>query len=188
MMGPRGAQVVVRRADVGDAEAIARTFETPKAIAGTLQLPYPSVDVWRKRLAEAAADDYVLVAVARGKIIGHAGLHAASRSPRRRHAATLGMVVRDDWHRRGVGSVLLDALLDLADNWLGYTRVELTVYTDNAAALALYRRFGFAVEGTHRGYALRDGRYVDAYAMARLRAPRAIAAAKPARTRRKRSA
>ena len=54
-------------------------------------------------------------------------------------------------------------------------RLELTVYTDNAAALRLYRKFGFDIEGTHRGFALRDGVFVDAYAMARLHpAPPAI--------------
>jgi len=44
----------------------------------------------------------------------------------------------------------------------------LTVYTDNAAAIALYRKFGFELEGTHRAYGLRDGRYADVHAMARL--------------------
>ncbi len=56
----------------------------------------------------------------------------------------------------------------MADNWLNYTRLELTVYTDNAAALALYRKFGFEIEGTLKAYAFRDGRYIDAYTMARL--------------------
>jgi L-phenylalanine/L-methionine N-acetyltransferase len=46
-------------------------------------------------------------------------------------------------------------------------RLELTVYTDNAAAVALYRKQGFVIEGTHRGFALRDGVYIDAHAMAR---------------------
>jgi putative acetyltransferase len=45
--------------------------------------------------------------------------------------------------------------------------IELHVYTDNAAAIALYRKFGFEHEGTHRAYALRDGRCRHA-AMARL--------------------
>jgi putative acetyltransferase len=43
------------------------------------------------------------------------------------------------------------------------------VFTDNAQALALYRRRGFVVEGTHRAYAFRDGCYADAHSMARLR-------------------
>ena len=80
----------------------------------------------------------------------------------------LGIMVEKAWHGRGVGSQLMAALLDAADRWLGCLRIELTVYTDNAAAIALYRKFGFETEGRHRGYALRDGRYVDAFAMARL--------------------
>jgi putative acetyltransferase len=60
-------------------------------------------------------------------------------------------------------------VLDLADNWLNLTRIELSVYTDNAAGLALYKKFGFEIEGTHRRYAFRGGRYVDAYSMARVR-------------------
>ena len=34
--------------------------------------------------------------------------------------------------------------------------------------MALYRKFDFAIEGMCRAYAFRDGRYVDAYLMARL--------------------
>jgi putative acetyltransferase len=76
--------------------------------------------------------------------------------------------VRDDWQGRGVGTKLMEALIDLADNWLGALRVELTVYTENERALKLYRRFGFEIEGTYRGYSLRAGAYTDTYAMARL--------------------
>jgi putative acetyltransferase len=43
------------------------------------------------------------------------------------------------------------------------------VYTDNGAGVALYKKFGFEVEGTHRRYAFRNGAYVDAYSMARLK-------------------
>jgi putative acetyltransferase len=90
---------------------------------------------------------------------------------RQLHVATLGLGVHDAWTGRGIGTALLTALIDSADNWLGIWRLQLVVYVDNAPALRLYRRFGFEVEGTHRAYALRDGQYVDAYAMARIRAP-----------------
>ena len=122
---------------------------------------------WRKWLADGAPDDFVLVAEVAGKVVGNLGLHAASKSPRRRHAGALGMSVRDDWQGRGVGTALMAAAIDLADNWLNYTRLELTVYTDNAAALALYRKFGFEIEGTLQNYAFRGGRFIDAYTMAR---------------------
>jgi putative acetyltransferase len=163
-----GHPIVIRRAEPADAEAIHETFLGPQAIAGTLQLPYPSVEMWRKRLVEVPADDYVLVATIAGDVVGNLGLHAASKSPRRRHAGNLGMSVRDDRQGFGVGTALLRAAIELADGWLNYQRLELLVYTDNLAALHLYRKFGFAIEGTCRAYAFRDGSYVDAYQMARL--------------------
>ena len=164
----RRPAITIRRAAVDDAEAIQATFATPKAMAGTLQLPFPSLEKWRKWLTDVSADDHVLVAEVRGEVVGNLGLHVASKSPRRRHAGALGMSVRDDWQGRGVGTALLAAAVDLADNWLNYTRLELTVYTDNAVALALYRKFGFEIEGTLKSYAFRGGRFVDAYAMARI--------------------
>jgi putative acetyltransferase len=50
------------------------------------------------------------------------------------------------------------------------SRIELTVFTDNERAIALYRKHGFEIEGTHRAYALRAGVYSDTYSMARIRA------------------
>jgi putative acetyltransferase len=61
------------------------------------------------------------------------------------------------------------ALIDLADNWLGLHRIELTVYVDNAPAIHLYEKIGFVIEGTARDFALRGGVYVDVHTMARLR-------------------
>jgi putative acetyltransferase len=79
-----------------------------------------------------------------------------------------------------VGTALMQALVDYADRWAHVLRLELTVYVDNARAIALYRKFGFEVEGTHRAYALRDGAYVDALFMARLHPnPPTLPAAQP---------
>lgn len=137
----------------------------------TLTMPYADPALWRARLAQAAAAESAnlhLLALVDGEVVGSAGLHAEGWSARRRHAVGLGIVVAAAWHGRGVGTALLAALCDYADHWAGVLRIELTVYEDNARAIALYRRFGFLLEGTHRAYALRDGVYVDALAMARL--------------------
>ena len=64
---------------------------------------------------------------------------------------------------------MLAALIDAADNWLNLRRLELTVYVDNEAAIALYKKFGFIIEGRLRQDAFRAGEFVDSYAMARLR-------------------
>jgi L-phenylalanine/L-methionine N-acetyltransferase len=162
-------EITVRRAEPGDFEGIWRNFSDASAYSGTLQLPHPSRESWRKRLAEPVDGHYVFVACSGDEIVGNAGLHPASTSPRRAHAMTLGMSVPAAWQGKGVGTALLATMTGLADGWLNVWRLELTVYADNERAIALYRKFGFEAEGTHRAYALRDGRYVDALAMARLR-------------------
>jgi len=165
------ADIQIRRVRTTDAEGMARLMGDPDTLGNLLQLPYPSIEAWRTRLAEwdqPGRTDLLLVAEVDGGLVGNAGLNPVGNALRRRHAMGLGITVAKEWQGRGVGSQLMVALLDVADRWLGCLRIELTVYTDNAAAIALYRKFGFAGEGTHRASALRDGRYVDALAMARL--------------------
>ena len=161
-------EITIRHAEPDDYEALHRIYTAPRVIEGTLQLPLQSAESRRKRLTEPPEGLYQLVAAVADDVVGDLGLHTTTR-PRRRHVGEIGMGVRDDWQGKGVGSALLAAALDLADNWLNLARVELTVYIDNAAALALYRKFGFMIEGTHRDYAFRDGGFVDAYCMARLK-------------------
>jgi putative acetyltransferase len=165
------SQPLIRRARVSDAEAFASLMGDPQVLSGLLQLPYPSIEAWRVRLAEGDSPgrgDLMLVAERDGQVVGNAGLHPAGTALRRRHAMGLGMAVAPAHQRTGVGSALMRALLDAADNWLGVLRIELTAYVDNDGAIALYRKFGFEVEGTHRAFALRAGKYVDVLAMARL--------------------
>jgi putative acetyltransferase len=161
--------IEIRRIEPDDYSALREICAQPKVVWGTLQVPFPSLEIWKQRLAAQRDNFYGLVACVDGKVVGSASLAASASSPRRRHAAEIGMSVHDAWQGRGIGSALLEAIVGLADGWLNLTRIELTVYTDNAAAIRLYERFGFAVEGTLRRYAFRDGEFVDAYVMARLR-------------------
>jgi putative acetyltransferase len=161
--------VTVRHSEPEDYRALHRIFSGPRTIAGTLQLPLPQAEMWRERLAEPPEGLYSLVACVEGEVVGSLGLETSPTRWRMRHVGSIGMAVCDDWQGKGVGRALMEASLDLADNWLNLTRIELRVYVDNAAGIALYEKFGFEVEGTHRRLALRDGEYVDAYSMARLK-------------------
>lgn len=162
--------ITIRRTEPGDYEAVRRIYECPGVIRGTLQLPFPSAEFWRRRLAEPPEGLYSLVAcVENDEIVGQLALNTFPTRPRRRHVGEIGMAVRDDWQGKGAGTALLQAAVDLADNWLNLARLELTVFTDNRPAIRLYEKFGFTIEGTLVNFAFRDGQYADTYMMARLR-------------------
>jgi len=171
--------ITIRRTEPGDCEALRQVFAQPKVILGTLQLQLPSLEQWRKRLAEPAEGLFSLVACVEDEVVGGLDLHTFPHHPRRRHAGQIGMAVRDDWQGKGVGTALMKAAIDLADKWLNLTRLELEVYVDNAAAIGLYEKLGFGIEGTMVDFAFRDGRYVDSHMMARRRPDAAARSAGP---------
>ncbi len=163
------AEIIVRRLEPSDYEAVYKIYCGPLAVRGTLQLPLPSAESWKKRLAEPPEGLYQLAACAAGEVVGQLGLQTFPSRPRRKHAAKIGMAVRDDWQGKGVGSALMQAAVDLAEKWLNISRLELEVFVDNETAIGLYKKFGFVIEGTLVGYAYRDGQYVDTYTMARIK-------------------
>jgi len=145
-----------------------KCYTAPLAARNTLQIPYRSLESVREQLTKSGAGDHLLVAEIEGEVVGVIGLHTSSR-PRVNHKAEVGMMVHDDWQGKGVGAALMRAVIELADKWLNLTRIELSVFTDNESAIALYRKFGFEIEGTLRKYAFRDGEFVDAFAMGRIK-------------------
>jgi len=162
--------LTIRRAEPDDCDAVYEMFTATSVYSGTLQLPYPSREYWRRRLSENTDSVYHLVGIIEGRIVGMVGVVTFPNKPRRKHAGAIGISVHEDWQGKGIGKELMRAIVDLADNWLNLTRLELEVYADNAAAVRLYERFGFEVEGKLRQHALRDGQFVDAIVMGRLRA------------------
>ena len=165
------APITIRRPRPDDAAAIAATMSDPLVARGLMQLPFADASFWHKRIVElpggATHAELFIVAERAGQVVGNAGL-TPNQALRRRHAMSLGIAVSGADQRQGVGSALMAALIDWADHWAQVLRLELTVYADNARAIALYQRFGFELEGRLRGFALREGEFVDALAMARL--------------------
>ncbi len=158
--------LTIRHSEARDIEAIRALYAEPSVYANTLQLPWPSAELWQARLGAPTPNFHSLVACRADEVLGQIGIEQFA-SPRRRHVANIGMGVVERARGQGVGSALVAAAIELCEGWLGVRRIELEVYVDNAAALALYRRHGFVVEGTARGYALRAGRLVDVQLMAR---------------------
>jgi putative acetyltransferase len=160
-------KIEIRRARPQDAESFCEILGQEAVLGGTLQLPFPSVEKWRERLGAQDAN-VMLVAEIDHKVVGNAGLHPEI-GRRRMHAASIGMSVHQDWHDKKVGTALMAALVDMADNYMQLQRLELTVFADNQRAIALYKKFGFEQEGYLRCFAMRHGKLIDGLSMARLK-------------------
>lgn len=159
--------ILLRAPRLDDAEALTELFNLPGVRHGTLRQPFQSVEKTRKAMENRGPNDISIIGEWRGKIIANGGLFR--RAGRQAHIADLAISVHDDLAGKGVGSHLLGTLIDTADNWHDIRRIELNVFTDNLPAIRLYEKFGFEREGTLRNDAYRDGKYVDAHVMARLR-------------------
>ncbi|WP_435928672.1 N-acetyltransferase [Dryocola sp. BD613] len=161
-------EILVRHAEIDDARALQQIYAQPAVYRDTLQLPHPPEHAWADRIATPKPGSRNLVACMEGKVVGQLTL-TVEQTPRRSHVATFGMGVDSHYQGKGVATALLREMVDLCDNWLRIDRIELTVFVDNAPALAVYRKFGFEQEGIGKNYGLRDGKYIDAYFMARFK-------------------
>jgi L-phenylalanine/L-methionine N-acetyltransferase len=161
-------ELKIRHCQREDIEAIQKLYEQPSCYASTTELPYSTLEKWIKQYEERPDSFYSLIAEAEGAIVGEIAMQCYT-TPRRKHVATLGMAVSEKHQGNGIGSKLLCSMVELADNWLNITRIELEVFTDNHSAIALYEKFGFTLEGTAKNFAFRNGHYIDAYLMAKVK-------------------
>jgi L-phenylalanine/L-methionine N-acetyltransferase len=160
--------VVIRSAAEGDLEAIHEILTSPHVVAGSMRVPHAPLHQTRERLAPTRGI-YQLVAECDGRVVGFGELVTHPDEARMRHVGEVNMVATHaDWTGKGVGRALLEAMIDLADNWLNLARLALFVFTDNTHAVRLYERLGFAIEGTMPRMGFGAGGWMDAYLMGRL--------------------
>lgn len=106
------------------------------------------------------------VALLGDEVVGWCDIYRESH-PWAQHAGILGMGVIAAHRGRGIGKRLIEAALQAAQA-AKFHRVELEVFGNNTAAIALYERVGFIHEGRRRdAYRLPDG-YCDLLVMSRL--------------------
>jgi putative acetyltransferase len=161
--------LVVRPARPGDAEAFVELWKAVAAERRFIRTERVdrSVRYYRRRFFRRTwgDDQATLVAVHGDQVVGH--LHVAREdSPVTRHVASLGMTVASDWRGKGVGSALMAEAIRWARS-VGVEKLALSVYPDNEAALALYRKFGFQEEGRLTGHSKKSIGYRDEIVMGR---------------------
>lgn len=82
-----------------------------------------------------------LIAVAGDEVVGSLNVELS-----RFGYGEIGMAVAREWRGRGVGSALLAEAIEWAREH-GLHKLSLSVFPHNAAAIELYRKFGFVEEG-----------------------------------------
>lgn len=160
-------EILIRPVLVEDAEALWKIGRQKGVIETTMALPSTRLEQRRKTLAELGPNEHYLVAEVAGQVVGIVGLEVGSG--RLRHSGYLFIYVDRHQQGQGIGTRLLQAALDLADQWLLLRRVELTVLTENDGAKRLYERAGFVVEGCKKMSVISQGEMKDEWLMARYR-------------------
>jgi putative acetyltransferase len=113
-----------------------------------------------------ASQRFELVALIGTELVGFGGLYVLGDG--QSHSGFLALGVRDAYQGQGIGTIVMHMLVATGQIYVGLRRLQLTVFSDNAAAISLYRKFGFEIEGRHRSFARRGADFVDAFTMARL--------------------
>jgi len=155
------AEFVVRPARAGDAPAMAELMAAVAAERDGIATE-PPVDIGERTALFARSAGESVVAVGGGRIVGMLHVEVS------RHGfGDLGMLVDRGWRGRGVGSALVQAAIDWARGQ-GLHKLCLEVFAHNTAAIALYRKSGFAEEGRRvRQYRRASGEVWDSIVMGR---------------------
>ena len=154
-----GKKVILRFLKADDNKRLFRMLSSMSAEALEWSMaPYTmnNVERWISNLPTLIA----LVAEYEGEIIGWASIYKLPH-PRRKGVGDLGIFLRQDFHRVGLGTAMTERLLQLAKNEKMH-RVELAVVKENKIALRLYEKFGFQIEGVSKdAFYSQDGKYHD---------------------------
>ena len=162
------ASVTIREAAPADAEAVCRIYNQGiEDRVATLETEPRTPAERREWIAARGPRHPVLVAETDGAVTGWGSLNRFNPRPAYDHVVDLSVYVERAWRGRGVGRMVLEALVERARK-LGYHKMVLAAFPDNAAGMALYARLGFTRVGVYREQGLLDGRWVDVVVMERL--------------------
>lgn len=169
-MSARGVgEIEIREATHDDAPAIARIYNQGiEDRMATLETELRSPEERAAWLAAREARHPVLVAVDGDvAVLGWASLNRFNPRPAYDHVADFSVYVAREARGRGVGNMLLGALVERA-HALGYHKLVLAAFPHNAAGMRLYERHGFRTVGIYHEQGMLDGRWNDVVIMERL--------------------
>ncbi|MEI8329762.1 MAG: GNAT family N-acetyltransferase [Chlamydiia bacterium] len=105
------------------------------------------------------------VAEKEGSLVGHAFLEILNLQSLR-HVAQLNIVVHKGYQEKGIGTQLMERIIEWAKQSGTVEKIELNVRASNVRAIALYKKMGFFEEGCLKRRVKAGDRYIDDLVMA----------------------
>jgi L-phenylalanine/L-methionine N-acetyltransferase len=158
----------IRDASPMDSKEINNIRQMSGVMENILSYPSEPQDKVEKRIKNRTENDYWFVAEKDNKVVGLIILNRHS-NPRKSHVGHISIMVSSIYHGQGIGSKLMEHILDLSDCILGLKRLELFVFEENIKAIKLYQKYGFEIEGKLHCSALRNNVYSNELIMARIK-------------------
>ena len=161
------ADIEIRRLTADDAEPfrdirLEALAGNPEAFGSTFEAEKDKPLSW---FSERLGASHVHGAFRAAKLTGIAVLVIQQSAKMAHKGALVGMYVRPQARRLGVGRRLVEAIIDTARRHVEL--VQLTVVTGNEAALRLYGGLGFVQYGLEKKALKHGGRYYDEILMAK---------------------
>lgn len=169
----QGAKLRVRTATLEDAPALIACAKRVMAEgrfavteAEEFDLTEQQEQDWIQRHLDTPTS-LVVVAEVAGQVVGYLDFSCGQRQ-RIAHRGALAMLVVEECRSVGVGSALLQTLIDWASEQPAVEKLGLAVFANNERAIGLYRKFGFVEEGRrYREIKTGPAEYVDDLLMCR---------------------
>ena len=154
----------LRDANETDAKAI-RDIVDSVASEKWYIVPESSREDWDKTIQEIRSrKGRVMVAEVNGSTVGMAYL-VGGKFEKDRHVAFLGITILKGFRRMGIGTAMMNQLVEWAKSQAGLEKISLKVFSTNTPAINMYRKLGFEVEGTSKRQYKIEGQYIDEITM-----------------------
>ncbi|MFQ5980344.1 MAG: GNAT family N-acetyltransferase [Candidatus Heimdallarchaeota archaeon] len=162
-------KILIRPAISEDKEYVWKAFQAQDDdfFKFLIQITREMVEIWYKKIDYSRSIPLDAFVVEDGSeqirhFIGNATLGIGG--PRHEHVGGIGMSVIPSYQRRGIGTILIETLIEIGKS-LKLRKLVLHVVKENTPAIRLYEKVGFEKEGILRKHHHLDGKDHDMVCM-----------------------
>lgn len=167
-------ELLIREAEVHDASSVIALLDQIGHESSFTSLDENGIAMSESEMhrfinKQAQSDNQItLLAYLNEELAGVINITADQR-PRVRHIGDIFLGIKKAYWGNGLGSILMEEAIEWAQSSGSIRRLQLTVQKRNTAAVHLYEKMGFIIEGLQeRGAYIEGGEFLDVYLMGQL--------------------